>query len=385
MANQRHLKRLTQITRLLAGVGLAAAAMLAPAADLVVAHMAPFTGPASIEAAEYNAGIRLAIKAANAAGGINGQQVVLKTENDEYKPERAVAIFRQLAASEVVATLLPVGSPAMGLILKEGLPESLKLPIVGLIPAAEPFRSPVHPYVYHIRAGDLTQYRKLVEHARTIGVQRLAVAYADIPFGAAGLAAIEGMLKKQSQDLVARIALPVSDPAKLPEVADALARSNPDFVFLISPAKLAGDFLKTYRAKGLTAPLAMTSYGNADVLCAIAGKENAHGVIMSQVMPNVSNNAIPVVRRFQEDLKKHGEKDMRANIFQLEAYVTTQVLLEGLRRAGPNASRPKLIAALDNGKRIDLGGFAVDFTPTKHTGSEFVDISIVGRDCRLIF
>lgn len=103
MANLRHLKRLTPINRLLAGVGLAVAATLAGAGELVVAHMAPFTGPASIEAAEYNAGIRLAIKAANASGGINGQQVVLKTENDEYKPERAAAIFRQLAASEAIA------------------------------------------------------------------------------------------------------------------------------------------------------------------------------------------------------------------------------------------------------------------------------------------
>ena len=385
MANLRHLKRLTPINRLLAGVGLAVAATLAGAGELVVAHMAPFTGPTSIEAAEYNAGIRLAIKAANASGGINGQQVVLKTENDEYKPERAAAIFRQLAASEAVATLLPVGSPAMGQILKEGLPETLKLPIVGLIPAAEPFRTPLNPYVYHVRAGDLAQYRKLVEHANTTGLKRIAVAYADIPFGSAGLAAIEGMLKKQSQDLVARIAIPVSDTARLPEVTDALARSNPDFVFLVSPSKLAGDFLKVYRAKGLSAPLAMPSYGNADVLCAIAGKDNARGVIMAQVMPNVSNTAIPIVRRFQEDIKKHGEKDMRPNILQLEAYVTTQVLIEGLRRAGTAAPRQRLVPALDALKRLDLGGYTVEFGPTRHTGSEFVDISIIGRDCKLMF
>ena len=136
MTNAQRPSRQTQINRLLAGVGLVAWSALAGAGELVVAHMAPFTGPASIEAAEYNAGIRLAIKAANASGGINGQQVVLKTANDEYKPEQAVAIFRQLAAENTVATLLPVGSPAMGQILKEGLPETLKLPIVGLIPAA---------------------------------------------------------------------------------------------------------------------------------------------------------------------------------------------------------------------------------------------------------
>ena len=177
----------------------------------------------------------------------------------------------------------------------------------------------------------------------------------------------------------------MADPARLPEIVDALARNSPDIVFMVSPAKLAGDFLKVYRAKGLSAPLAMPSYGNADVLCAIAGKDSARGVIMAQVMPNVSNTAIPIVRRFQEDIKKHGEKDMRPNILQLEAYVTTQVLLEGLRRAGTAAPRQKLVPALDGLKRLDLGGYAVEFSPTRHTGSEFVDISIIGRDCRLMF
>jgi hypothetical protein len=38
-----------------------------------------------------------------------------------------------------------------------------------------------------VRGGDLEQYRKLAEHATTTGQQRVAVVYADIPFGTAGL------------------------------------------------------------------------------------------------------------------------------------------------------------------------------------------------------
>ncbi len=102
-------------------------------------------------------------------------------------------------------------------------------------------------------------------------------------------------------------------------------------------------------------------------------------------MPNVTNTAIPIVRRFQDDLRKYGEKGMRPTIFQLEAYVTTQLTLDAMRRAGPGLNRARLTLALDSLKKYDLGGFAVDFSATKHTGSDFVDISIVGRDCRLIF
>ena len=75
----QHFKRQQQ---LLAGFGLAAWAMLASAGEFVIAQVAPFTGPVATEAAEFNAGIRLAFKAANVAGGIHGRQVVLRRLDD---------------------------------------------------------------------------------------------------------------------------------------------------------------------------------------------------------------------------------------------------------------------------------------------------------------
>ena len=369
----------------LAGLALSGSMLAHAAGEYVLAHVAPFTGPVAFEAAEYNAGIRLALKAANAAGGVHGRQLVLRSEDDGYNPDKSVALFNQLGATETLAALMPVGSPAMTKMLKAHGPEALKLPLVGVIPGAEPLRTPLDPYVFHVRAGDLDQYRKLVDHALTTGVKRVAVAYADLPFGAAGLAAIDSMLKRHSMQAVARVAIPVDGKAKLPDVMNTLAKATPDIVFVISPAQLAGDFIKVFRAMGMTAQLGMPSYGNAETLCQVAGNDAARGTIVAQVMPNVTNTAIPIVRRFQDDLRKYGEKGMRPTIFQLEAYVTTQLTLDAMRRAGPGLNRARLTLALDSLKKYDLGGFAVDFSATKHTGSDFVDISIVGRDCRLIF
>lgn len=362
-----------------------AAAHPAGAAEWAIAHVAPFTGPVAIEAADYNAGIRLAVKAVNAGGGIHGRPLVLRSEDDHYNPDQTVALFNQAGAGDTLAVLLPVGSPAFTRVLKEHIPETQKLPVVGVIPGAEPLRTPLNPYVYHVRAGDLDQYRKLVEHAMRTGLARVAVAYADVPFGAAGLAAIEAMLKKHNRAPVARVALPQGGKANLPAAMAELARATPDMVILVSPSQLAGEFLKAFRAAEMSPLLAMPSYGNADVLCRLAGAEAARGVIVAQVMPNVTNTALPVVRRFQDDLKKHGEKDMRPSILQLEGYVTAQILFEAMRRAGPGLNRARLAPALDALHRYDLGGFAVDFNPARHTGSDFVDISIIGRDCKLIY
>lgn len=354
-------------------------------ADLTLAHVAPITGPVAIEAREYNLGIRLALAAANAAGGIHGQKLVLRSEDDEYNPEKSVALFDRVGSSDALAALLPIGSPSLTKVLQEKILDRHKLPVVGAIPGAEPLRTPLTPYLYHVRAGDLDQYRKLVEHALTTGLQRIAVVHADIPFGQAGVAAIERILGEQQKRLVSRQAIPVGGQSDFATPLNALAEAKPDIVIVITPAKRAGEFVQAYRNRGLVGILAMPSYGNAETICQIAGEDKARGVILAQVMPNLRNSALPLIRRYREDLRQHGEKDQKPTLFQLEAYASTLVLLEGIKRAGPTPSREKLLNALDGMSRFDLGGLSVSFSGTRHTGSTHVDTSIIGRDCQLLY
>jgi hypothetical protein len=56
------------------------------------------------------------------------------------------------------------------------------------------------------------------------------------------------------------------------------------------------------------------------------------------------------------------------------------VLVEGLRRAGPNPTRAKVQAALETLKKFDLGGLELDFSGDDHTGLDFADLSIIGSD-----
>ncbi len=38
-----------------------------------------------------------------------------------------------------------------------------------------------------------------------------------------------------------------------------------------------------------------------------------------------------------------------------------------------------MIAALEGIQGLDLGGFDVDFSPTSHNGSTFVELTMIGR------
>jgi hypothetical protein len=60
------------------------------------------------------------------------------------------------------------------------------------------------------------------------------------------------------------------------------------------------------------------------------------------------------------------------------------VLVEGLRRAGPNPTPRKLRKALETLKNFDLGGVLIDFPPTNYAGSTYVDLTILNRKGKLL-
>ena len=55
-------------------------------------------------------------------------------------------------------------------------------------------------------------------------------------------------------------------------------------------------------------------------------------------------------------------------------------MVEGLRRAGRDLTRERLIAALESMDNVDLGGFVVSFSRTSHAGSDYVELTMIGRD-----
>lgn len=365
-------------------IGMLALAAVARA-EIMVAQVAPMSGPIGVEGLEYNSGIKLALAAVNGRGGVLGQKIVLQAEDDEYNPDKTVAAIRRLGRGEAVALLMPVGSPSMTKVLAERVLDQTGLPVIGVVPGAEPFRKPHNPLLFHVRAGDLDQYRKIVEHSLTVGIKRFAVVYVDIPFGKAGLAAVEGMLKERGLEPAARAAIAMTGTESLAAALSAVNGAKADQVLLISPAKRAGEFVAAARDAALQAPITTLSYGNADTICRVATPQKALGVGLAQVFPNVRNRSIRLVKEYQDDLGRYGDAGVKPSLMQFEGYISAKVLAEGLRRAGKAPTRQKLVLALDSMHNYDMGGFSVDFSEGKHSGSGFVDMSIIGRDCQLIY
>ena len=76
-------------------------------------------------------------------------------------------------------------------------------------------------------------------------------------------------------------------------------------------------------------------------------------------------------------LKKAGMEES-VSFIGLEAYINAKVLVEGLRRAGKDLTRPRFIQAMESLQHFDVGGFEVDYGKGVRQGSRFVDLTIIG-------
>ncbi len=114
------------------------------------------------------------------------------------------------------------------------------------------------------------------------------------------------------------------------------------------------------------------------------GKQAAYGLGIALVVPDPSSKTSTLIREMQEDHKKFGVPGSDLNLAVTEGYIAARVLTEGLKRAGPIPTSAKLKRSLESLRDLNLGGFSVNFSPTNHSGSSYVDIIVLGPDGRML-
>jgi len=100
----------------------------------------------------------------------------------------------------------------------------------------------------------------------------------------------------------------------------------------------------------------------------LLGPRYASGVIVTQVVPAVSGYSSAVLE-YKNALAKYfaGEAP---DYVSLEGYVAANVLIQGLKGAGPQLDTEKLIDVLENTRNFDLGlGAQLGFGRAEHQAS----------------
>lgn len=363
-----------------AGAVLACAAGLCHAAEVVVAQVAPFTGPLAGNGEANYVGAKAYFDQVNASGGINGQKIRFVREDDKYQPTETVRLVKEVAERErPVAFINLLGSANVTALLQDRTLDRLAIPAVGVTPGSEVLREPGSPYLFHLQAGDKAQIAAILKNMVTLGMTRIAVAYQDIPFGRSGMTYVEEQAPAQKLTLTARVALPPgAEDGKA--AATALKAAGAQAYLMILAPNSGAALVRDLRAHGDHTFIYSLSYVSAQAVVGKAGKQGAKGLAIAQVTPNPQAATTRMTRDFQSTMKTWAPQGSELNAMSLAGYLAARVTVEALRQAGGRSDG--LLPALRN-LRLDMGGYQVDFSGGGNVGSTLVDFGVLDREGNL--
>jgi ABC-type branched-subunit amino acid transport system substrate-binding protein len=346
---------------------------------ILLGQAAVFSGPAAQLGIQMRNGIQSYFAFVNERGGVHGRKLELVTEDDQYESKVAPVASKKLIEEHKVFALLGyVGTPTG--VAHLPVVTQAKVPLVGMFTGAEVLRVPFNRYVFHVRASYYDETEKIVEQVISTGGRKIAVFYQNDAYGEAGrkgteLALERRQMKIHSQGTVERNTVAVEEAAK------KIHASQPDAIVMVSAYTSIAAFVRAMQKMGSAATFYNVSFVGSKALADALGKEGS-GVAISQVVPFPWSTAVPVVREYQAAAKKAGFADY--NFSAMEGFLTAKVMVEGLRRAGRNLTREGFVDAMDKMNDVDLGGFFVSYSPKSHTGSKFVDLTIIGREGKFL-
>ena len=349
--------------------------------EILIGQVAGYNSVVAREANEMALGARVLIDSVNARGGINRRKLRLVTADDNYKPEETTKQIAAMAGK--VSALLPaIGSANLGHVLKSGVLDKVTLPIVGTIPSNESFRSPMHKNIFHFRAGDRGQLEKIIEQLTTVGIKNIAVLARKNPSSDEAIVIIQEALKQRGLKLEMISIYDVAAKSFESQVK-FMQDKKPDAIILLGTQQGIANVTKELKAGGVGSLLYAVSYADFKLIAKLAGSQ-ARGFVISQVLPNLNNRSLPLIKAFREDFAKYSKSAEEPSHYNLEGYIAVRLIVEAIRRS-KNSSAEGVKRGLEQLRQFDLGGYVVDLSPTKHTGSSWVDLSMLSASGALVY
>ena len=341
---------------------------------------APFTGAAKELGNQMRLGINAAFNLANDAGGIGGRQAKLVVADDGYEPTRTADTMKQLYDKQQVFGFVGnVGTPTAVVALPYALDHHALF--FGAFTGADLLRrDPPDRYVFNYRASYAEETDAVVRYLvkmRHLRPEQIAVFAQHDAFGDAGFAGVAKAMRALRGDDSAILRLDYE--RNTVDVDNAIAglrahKTPIKAVVMVAAYRAAAKFIEKTRDLYPTMIYTNVSFVGSTALAGelmLLGPRYANGVIVTQVVPAVDGYSSAILK-YRTALAKYfpGEAP---DYVSLEGYVDGSLLLEGLKRAGPQPDTEKLVDGLETIRNYDMGlGTLISFSQSEHQGSHKV-------------
>jgi branched-chain amino acid transport system substrate-binding protein len=345
--------------------------------DIVIGQSVPLSGSNADIGRDMRDGA-LAIFARLNADALGGRRVKLVTLDNANSRERALENTQQLLGQHGALALFGYNSATNSV---DSLPLAARSKTLFFAPFSGSLVLRDHPNVFTIRASYREETLKIIESMRGVGAERAVVLHYDDEVGRNNYQAVAGAYAEAGAPKPPGVAVKRGAPVDAASI-DALLKSPSHYVLATTQYSAVRDVLKAASDRGAAKTMAALSFVNPDELAESVGPL-ARGTIVSQVIPSprmASQVSAPLVKECADVL--HVFNGAKLNYTSFESCIAAQVLVAALKKAGPKPTRESILAAMGSIGRLDLGGFSMQFSPTRRHGSSWVELTVLSRGNR---
>lgn len=335
------------------------------------------SGPERANGSANFKGAQAYFNAVNKAGGIHGARIELVPLDDQFKPEIARSNAQALSTDRsVIALLTPLGTRQTAAIM-----ESVRdLAIVGPVTGTAALRKSSPPNLFWVRASYDQEVDRLIRTATTLGMTQIGIVHPKDPLGQSVLAAFIKSMTAAKLEPAIIATTPGTTSTEVGPAVEAVAKARPQMVVMVAAGAMPA-LVRGLRGAGVASSMYGLSIGASAANIGELGSMG-RGIGFAIVVPPPNAPKYDIVRRYQADMRASGADQF--SLPSLEGYVNARIMGEGLRRAGPSATREGLIAALERIEAFDIGGMQIGYGAGNRVGGTFVDVAVLGQDGRLI-
>jgi len=334
--------------------------------EILIGNWQTLSGPSANLGTTTIKGVEAYFKYINDQGGVNGRKLKLVNYDDEYQPSKTVSVVKKLIEEDKVFALSSVGCTSCTIAALPHVIES-GIPLVGITSGADNFVNPVIPNVF----GLITNYRiegKIFARfaVEQLNGERIAIFYQNDDFGKSGYSAALEELEKYNISPVAEVPYNATD-VDFSSPALKIKEANPDVILSFSIPKQTAAVKMELAKLGVNVPF---------VVAGVAGSDNNMFSLAGDAWTNIySSNWMKLydnnekVQKYVSFMQEHYPD---VDPYGLAAYGwgISEVLVEGIRRAGDDLSWENFIRQLETLKDWDGGiSLNVTYTPDSHYGT----------------
>jgi ABC-type branched-subunit amino acid transport system substrate-binding protein len=342
--------------------------------EILIGTWAPLTGPAS-SLSTISSAMETYFRYVNEEeGGVHGRKLRLIVKDDAYDPTKTPAVAAELVDSDRVFALLGGNGTANCLAVKDYI--ALKLiPWINPGSGARVLTSPVNAYVFSTFPSYVTEGRVLAKYAvENLPATKYGLFHQDDAFGREGQEGLRLGLRNTGKEIALSQTYKVGD-SDLSPVAQKFKDEGVDLSFVWTITEGAAALVKAIGAiEGYKPQLVASQILSDPVMFELAGT-GWEGAIVASSVPEPDSGE-PGAVRARQIIEKYGQ-GIQYGTYSLWGLSRAEVLVEGLKRAGRELTRLRLLQSLESIQNWNenLLGHPISFDAENHLGLNAVKIS----------